>query len=291
MCGFQFLSAQSNYQPPEDLDTFLKAGNPPIYIGFGSIVVDNPSKLTQIIFEAVRRTGQRAIVSKGWSNLGAGEIDIPENIFLLGKCPHDWLFRRVSCVVHHGGAGTTAAGLLLGCPTVIVPFFGDQPFWGSIVARAGAGPQPIPFKELTPERLAAGIQDALGERAKNCAGQIGKDMRAEDGVQKAVQSFHQHMNVEALRCSICPDRPAVWWLRHSHIKLSAFAISVLVHTGHVKPRDVMLYVFRNLSRLLSLCPPNLTALDIESENMTLTATREVLFQPPRRFFMVLSPIC
>ncbi|KAE8407340.1 UDP-glucose,sterol transferase [Aspergillus pseudonomiae] len=244
VCGFQFLSAQSNYQPPEELDAFLKAGNPPIYIGFGSIVVDNPSKLTQTIFEAVRQTGHRAIVSKGWSNLGAGEIDIPETIFLLGKCPHDWLFRRVSCVVHHGGAGTTAAGLLLGCPTVIVPFFGDQPFWGSIVARAGAGPQPIPFKELTPERLAAGIQDALGERAKNCAGQIGKDMRAEDGVQKAVQSFHQHMNVEALRCSICPDRPAVWWLRHSHIKLSAFAISVLVHTGHVKPRDVMLYRVR-----------------------------------------------
>ncbi|GAB1195620.1 hypothetical protein APSETT444_004882 [Aspergillus pseudonomiae] len=244
VCGFQFLSAQSNYQPPEELDAFLKAGNPPIYIGFGSIVVDNPSKLTQTIFEAVRQTGHRAIVSKGWSNLGDGEIDIPETIFLLGKCPHDWLFRRVSCVVHHGGAGTTAAGLLLGCPTVIVPFFGDQPFWGSIVARAGAGPQPIPFKELTPERLAAGIQDALGERAKNCAGQIGKDMRAEDGVQKAVQSFHHHMNVEALRCSICPDRPAVWWLRHSHIKLSAFAISVLVHTGHVKPRDVMLYRVR-----------------------------------------------
>lgn len=290
MCGFQFLSAQSNYQPPEELDAFLKAGDPPIYIGFGSIVVEDSGKLTQTIFEAVRRTGHRALVSKGWSNLGSGEIDIPENIFLLGKCPHDWLFQRVSCVVHHGGAGTTAAGLLFGCPTVIVPFFGDQPFWGYIVARAGAGPQPIPFKELTPEKLAAGIQEALGERAQNCARQIGEDMRAEDGVRKAVQSFHQHMNVEALRCSICPDRPAVWWLRHSHIKLSAFAISVLVHTGHVKPRDVILYVFRNLSCLFLFRPANLTALDIESGNMTLTATREVLFQPVRRFCTALLRI-
>jgi hypothetical protein len=225
-----------------ELDAFLKAGDPPISIGFGSIVVEKPERLTRIIFEAVLRTGHRAIISKGWSNLGCGETEIPENIFLLGTCPHDWLFPQVSCVVHHGGAGTTAAGLLLGCPTVIVPFFGDQPFWGSIVARAGAGPEPIPFKELTSQNLAAGIQEALGEKAQNRARQIGENMRSENGVQNAVQSFHQHMDVEALRCSICPDRPAVWWLRHSHIKLSAYAISVLVHTGHVKPRDVMLYV-------------------------------------------------
>lgn len=246
VCGFQFLPTESNYEPSEELDTFLKAGKPPIYIGFGSIVVEDPQKLTQTLFEAVRRTGQRALISRGWSKIGSGETDIPDNIFLLGPCPHDWLFQRVSCVVHHGGAGTTAAGLLLGLPTVIVPFFGDQPFWGSIVARAGAGPHPIPFKELTAEKLAVAIQEALGEDAQRCAKEIGENMRTEQGVQNAVNSFHQHLDAGALRCSVCPDRPAVWWLKHSHIKLSTFAAAILMHTGHIKAKDVVLYVFQIL---------------------------------------------
>lgn len=87
MCGFQFLSAGSDYDPPEDLDAFLKAGERPIYIGFGSIVVENPKELTKTIFEAVRRTGQRALISKGWSNIGAVDVEVPDNIFLLGNAP------------------------------------------------------------------------------------------------------------------------------------------------------------------------------------------------------------
>ncbi|KAJ5620027.1 UDP-glucose-sterol transferase [Penicillium lagena] len=241
LCGFQFLSATSDYHPPEDLDAFLKAGEPPIYIGFGSIVVENPDKLTKVILEAARRTGKRTLISKGWSNLGSRESEISDKVFLLGKCPHDWLFPRVSCVIHHGGAGTTAAGLLLGRPTVIVPFFGDQPFWGSIVARAGAGPQPIPYKELTAEKLASAIKEALEVHTQDRANEIGEKMRKEKGTIAAVHSFHQHLNVDLLRCTICPNRPAVWWHRHSHIKLSAFATSVLLNTGHIKPKDLTLY--------------------------------------------------
>ena len=82
--------------------------------------------MTKLIFEAVKMTGQRALVSKGWGGLGGSELSIPDGVFMLGNCPHDWLFQHVSCVVHHGGAGTTAAGIALGRPTVIVPFFGDQ---------------------------------------------------------------------------------------------------------------------------------------------------------------------
>ncbi|KAE8349545.1 hypothetical protein BDV28DRAFT_163518 [Aspergillus coremiiformis] len=174
VCGFQFPPNDVDYKPPDDLDAFLKVGEPPVYIGFGSIVVDNPAKLTEIVFEAVRRTGKRALVSKGWGNIGAGSTEVPENIFLLGKCPHDWLFQHVSCVVHHGGAGTTAAGLILGRPTVIVPFFGDQPFWGSIVARAGAGPQPVPYKQLTAEKLADAINEALEPSTLEKAEEIAK---------------------------------------------------------------------------------------------------------------------
>ncbi|RMZ38028.1 hypothetical protein AFCA_002180 [Aspergillus flavus] len=241
VCGFQFLESDTNYKPPDDLDAFLKAGDPPVYIGFGSIVVDNPAKLTEIVFEAVRLTGKRALVSKGWGNIGEGRAEVPKDVMLLGKVPHDWLFQHVSCVVHHGGAGTTAAGLVLGRPTVIVPFFGDQPFWGSIVARAGAGPQPVPYKQLTAEKLAEAINIALEPSTLEKAEEIGKGMRTERGVQNAVCSFHQHLDLRSLRCAICPTRPAVWWHKHLHIKLSAFAAAVLVEAGIVDPHHFELY--------------------------------------------------
>lgn len=235
------LPAASSYTPPDDLVKFLQDGPPPIYVGFGSIVVDNPTKLTRIVFEAIVKTGQRALVNKGWGNIGAGEAEIPQNVFMVGSCPHDWLFQYVSCVVHHGGAGTTAAGLALGRPTIIIPFFGDQPFWGSIVYRAGAGPAPIPYKQLNAEKLADAIDKALGPEMQEKAGEIGAKMRQENGVKCAVASFHSHLDLEALRCWICPQRPAVWWVRHSHIKLSSFAAAILVEAGFLKPQNVVLY--------------------------------------------------
>ena len=120
--GFYFLSLAQNYTPPPDLKAFLDAGPPPVYIGFGSIVLDDPNAMTKLIFDAVKKTGQRALVSKGWGGFGAEDFGIPENVFMLGNVPHDWLFKRVSCVVHHGGAGTTATGISCGKPTVVVPF-------------------------------------------------------------------------------------------------------------------------------------------------------------------------
>ena len=159
--GFYFLSLASNYRPEADLAEFLASGPRSVYIGFGSIVVDDPNAMIKLIFEAIKKTGQRALVSKGWGGLGGIELDKPDGVFMLGNCPHDWLFQHVSCVVHHGGAGTMAAGIALGRPTVIVPFFGDQPFWGAMIARAGAGPLPISYKQLTPERLSTAILEAL----------------------------------------------------------------------------------------------------------------------------------
>lgn len=110
--GFFFLDLASDYTPPIELQTFLDAGQPPVYIGFGSIVLDDPDAMTRLIFEAVEKTGQRVLLSKGWGGMGAGEggLRVPEGVFMLGNVPHDWLFKQVSCVVHHGGAGTTAAG-------------------------------------------------------------------------------------------------------------------------------------------------------------------------------------
>ena len=125
VAGFYNLSLASSYTPEPDLSAFLEAGPPPVYIGFGSIVVADPNALTNMIFEAVAKAGVRALVSKGWGGTGGEGLDVPENIFLLGNCPHDWLFQRVAAVCHHGGAGTTAAGITASKPTFVVPFFGD----------------------------------------------------------------------------------------------------------------------------------------------------------------------
>lgn len=121
ICGFFFRDTPS-YSPPTELSDFLQRGSPPVYIGFGSIVVDDPQKLTDIILTSISRAGIRAIVSKGWSDIGG---DPDENIYYIDDCPHEWLFQHVSAVVHHGGAGTTACGLRNGRPTAIVPFFGE----------------------------------------------------------------------------------------------------------------------------------------------------------------------
>jgi UDP:flavonoid glycosyltransferase YjiC (YdhE family) len=112
--GFYFLDLASDFIPYPELQAFLDAGPPPVYIGFGSIVLDDPNAMTELIFESVRKTGVRVLLSKGWGGMGADELRVPESVFMLGNVPHDWLFKHVSCVVHHGGAGTTAAGITAG---------------------------------------------------------------------------------------------------------------------------------------------------------------------------------
>jgi UDP:flavonoid glycosyltransferase YjiC (YdhE family) len=230
--------SESNYTPPPEIAAFLASGSKPIYIGFGSIVVDNPAKLTKIIFEAVQKTGQRALVSKGWGNLGADVV--PENILMIGNCPHDWLFRQVSCVIHHGGAGTTAAGLALGRPTIIVPFFGDQQFWGNIVARAGAGPVPITYKRLNTQNLSDAIEKALETSTLDRAQAIAMKMQEESGVRHGVKSFYRNFDPQLSRCSVIPNQPAAWHLKHTDIKLSAFAATVLVKSGKISPDMLVL---------------------------------------------------
>lgn len=198
-----------------------------MYIGFGSIVVDDPNALTELIFSAVAQTGQRALVSKGWGGFGGSSLDVPDNVFMLGNVPHDWLFRQVSCVVHHGGAGTTAAGIACGKPTVIVPFFGDQPFWGAMVAKAGAGPQPIRHKQLTAEKLAGAIDEALKPTTISKAKAFGQSMAHEDGTDQCARRFHQMLGVEGMRCSLSQGRAAVWYIKKKKLRLSAFAAAVL----------------------------------------------------------------
>ncbi len=249
IAGFYFLNLATNFQPEPALAEFLAAGPPPVYIGFGSIVVDDPNAMTKMIFEAVQKTGQRALVSKGWGGLGGDDLGKPNNVFMLGNVPHDWLFRHVSCVVHHGGAGTTAAGIALGKPTVIVPFFGDQPFWGAMVARAGAGPTPVPYKVLTADGLGDAILEALKPETLARAKELGDRIKEEKGTEFGAASFHAQLNVEFLSCVLAPSRPAVWTVRTrkskdvaaGDIRLSSFAATVLGNEGLLDVNALALY--------------------------------------------------
>ena len=236
--GFYFLNLASNFTPAPDLQAFLDAGPPPVYIGFGSIVLDDPNAMTKLIFEAVEKTGRRALVSKGWGGVGADELGIPDSVFMLGNVPHDWLFKHVACVVHHGGAGTTAAGITAGRPTLVVPFFGDQPFWGAMVARAGAGPDPIPHKQLTADNLAEGILACLRPETQERAHELADKIAAEKGTDLGAQFLHQMLDVDTLRCNVAPSRTAVWRLRRTQAKLSAMAACTLANEGLLSFNDL-----------------------------------------------------
>ncbi|KAI1100246.1 hypothetical protein F4804DRAFT_319439 [Jackrogersella minutella] len=230
--GFSFLHQAASYTPPPDLVEFLKSDPAPVYIGFGSIVVDDPQALTELIFKALKLAKVRGIVSKGWGGIGTGNV--PDNVYLIGDCPHDWLFQHVSCVVHHGGAGTTAAGLAKGRPTVVVPFFGDQPFWGQMIARAGAGPVPVPYKKITAEILAESITFALRPEVQVAAQDVAAQIMEEDGAGATAIDIQERLNSEGMRCDICPNRLAIWRDKKTGAHLSSFAAYYLVNQKVLK---------------------------------------------------------
>jgi sterol 3beta-glucosyltransferase len=115
-----------------------------------------------------------------------------DGICFLDAAPYDWLFPKMAAVVHHGGAGSTAEGLRAGKPTVICPFFGDQPYWGRRVQELGVGPRPIPQRRLTVSSLAGAMRVAVTDRGMiGRAAALGEKMTAEDGVQIAVRVIHE----------------------------------------------------------------------------------------------------
>jgi UDP:flavonoid glycosyltransferase YjiC (YdhE family) len=190
--GYWFLDHAQDWHPPQKLTDFLAAGPPPVYIGFGSIADRHPESLTELVLEALNRTGQRGILQAGWGGLGGKRL--LDKVLQIEWVPHDWLFPQMAAVVHHGGAGTTATGLRAGIPSIIIPFAWDQPFWGRRVAEIGVGPSPIPRQKLSAERLAAAIQTATSDKVVQArAAAVGRQSRAEDGVAQAVAAFHSHL--------------------------------------------------------------------------------------------------
>lgn len=184
--GYWFLDQGQDWQPDPELSAFLQAGEPPVYIGFGSMATKNPGKLTQEIVEGVRLAGVRAVLATGWG--GISRIDMPDTMHVIKGAPHDALFKHVSAVVHHGGAGTVGAGLRAGKPTFICPLAFDQPFWGRRIFALGCGPKPQKLKRLKAERFAQGLVDLVRTKSYAArAAEMAAAIAREDGVAKAIE--------------------------------------------------------------------------------------------------------
>jgi len=189
--GYWFLEPSAGWEPPIDLVNFLQSGPPPVYVGFGSMVNRKPEEAADLVLQAMARTGQRGILSSGWG--GLKKEALPETVFMVNSLPHTWLFPKMAAVVHHGGVGTTAAGLWAGIPSIVTPFFGDQPFWGQRVFELGVGPRPIPRQRLTVDRLAESIRIAVSDtEMREKAARLGERIRAENGIARAVAVIEQN---------------------------------------------------------------------------------------------------
>jgi sterol 3beta-glucosyltransferase len=181
------MDSDHSYQPEEKLERFLKAGEPPVYIGFGSVGdKKNAGETTALVIKALKLAGKRGIINTGGSGMNQTE-EIAEDILFVKDIPHEWLFPKMSAVVHHGGAGTTAEGLRAGVPSIIVPYGNDQFAWGRKIHELGAGAKAIPRKELTAEKLSAAISYTQVNEIRSKAQEIGKQIRAEKGAEKAAQ--------------------------------------------------------------------------------------------------------
>ncbi|BAY42043.1 putative glycosyl transferase, family 28 (plasmid) [Nostoc sp. NIES-2111] len=197
--GYWFIDIGETYEDeaPDKLLDFLGFKVKPLCIGFGSMTMPNPEYLTYYIVEALKKTHQGGVILSGWGNLG-NIVNVKDSmrVCVVKDVPHDWLLPQVSAMIHHGGASTTAATLRAGIPSIVVPFFADQPVWGELLMRLGVSPAPIPYKKVTEDTLAAAIKVMLGDEAMRLKAQeLGEKIRNEDGVANAVEAFNRHLGL------------------------------------------------------------------------------------------------
>lgn len=183
--GFWFLDAAKGWNPPDDLVRFLNAGPPPVYVGFGSMLLKKPLATLETVLATINQAGCRAVISAGWGGLRAENL--PSHVFAIDEAPHDWLFPRMAAIIHHAGAGTTGAALRAGKPSVAVPFLLDQFFWAWRLHEIGVAPKTVPYRKLTAETLGTALTEALSDEAIQAkATALNEKVRAENGVDKAI---------------------------------------------------------------------------------------------------------
>ncbi len=173
-------------QPQENLTRFLAAGPPPVYVGFGSRPERHPGALAELVVASVRQAGQRAVLLTGWGGLTVA--DSGEDVLVVDEVPHGWLFPQMAAVVHHGGAGTTGTALRSGTPSIVVPSFADQFFWGERVAALGAGVN-LPRRALSVSALAGAIEATRRPDLRQRAAELGSRLADEDGVSRAAEEL------------------------------------------------------------------------------------------------------
>ena len=186
--GYFFLDEQE-YQPPVELSSFLENGKPPICISFGSMVNRNAERIDGIVREALKKTTNRGVILSGW---GSVKCESSQDLLYLESVPHDWLFPKCKMVIHHGGAGTTSAGLRAGIPAIVIPYTADQPFWGNRIQAIGVGPKPILVNQLSADKMVSAIVEAESKFILERAQLTGQMIRGEDGVADAIAVIESH---------------------------------------------------------------------------------------------------
>ncbi|CAF4122898.1 unnamed protein product, partial [Rotaria sordida] len=245
--GFFFLDhdATADKKHPDDLVKFLGLNNhhhrneslsPIIYIGFGSITGHDSDRILHVVLEALEKTGYRAVLS----GLAKDDDKLPKNVFKIDNVSHNWLFLHVSAVCHHGGAGTTAAGLRAGKPTIIIPFFGDQFFWGNVIEKNGVGPRALPGKDLTADDLAEAFKFVHEPKVRAAAEHIRDAILRENGCKEALRAFHNHLPISRMRSDLESTYNACYRLDEFHLQISRRVAQVLVISGRIEPTQLHL---------------------------------------------------
>lgn len=184
--GFWFLDRATDWQPPADLVRFLE-GPRPVFVGLGSVANSNPIRVTRAVLSALARAKQRVVIAPGQVDLS--ELELPDEHYIVSSVPHDWLFPQMAAVIHHGGAGTFGATARAGVPSLAIPFFGDQPFWGRRACELGVGVAPIPYNQVSVEQIAAAVQTLTTDRdMQRRAAELAQRISAEDGVARAIEA-------------------------------------------------------------------------------------------------------
>lgn len=188
--GYWWPARPAGWSPPADLERFLDSGPPPVFFGFGTLTPEDTGDLIELAAKAGRQAQVRLVIQAGQAGLLPAEQS-PGDSIVIGDVPHDWLFPRMAALVHHAGGGTTAAGLRAGVPAVTVPHVADQPFWAARLASLGAGPPPIPRRQLSVPVLAAAIRDAVARPSYRAQAEVlSKQLASEDGTAPIISMLN-----------------------------------------------------------------------------------------------------
>lgn len=181
--GYFFFDENMAYEPPAELRSFLSAGEPPVCVSFGSMIHRDAERIDEIIRDALKRSKQRAVILSGW---GSVHRTSTSDVLYLDAVPHDWLLPHCKMLIHHGGAGTTSAGLRAGIPQVVVPFMADQPFWGKRIHAIGVGSYPLLVKNISTDQLMQAMVESESQAVCEQARLVSQFVRKDAGVLLAI---------------------------------------------------------------------------------------------------------